>query len=117
MISSFDLAGHVYGIMINSDMTKEVMQESIAKIDEKLLDHEVINLYFEVEKGKRIEFDGFMECLKYKYAHAKHFNKIPVVSDNKKFQMAVGISDVFLSIDVRTFDLKERIEAIQWISE
>ena len=116
MLSTFDLAGHVIGIMIDRDLTDAILEEVTDEIHEKLKLYDKLNIYIELEKGRKITFKALIKGIKYKYSHAEKFEKIAIVTDSTWFQSAVNVSDILLDVDVRTFDLENRLEAIQWIS-
>ena len=116
MLSTFDLAGHVIGLIIDRDLTDKILDEIIAEIEMKLKVHEKINVFIELEKGRQITFKALLKGINYKYSNADHFDKIAIVTDSFWFQNAVNLSDIFLDADVRTYDLKMRLEAIQWTS-
>ena len=116
MLSTFDFAGHVVGVIIDRDLTDEILEEIIAEIKARLDVHENINVFIELEKGRHITLKALLHGVDYKYSHAEYFNKIAIVTDSKWFQGAVNVSDILLDVDVRTFDLKDRLEAVQWIS-
>ncbi|CAL67950.1 STAS/SEC14 domain-containing protein [Christiangramia forsetii] len=116
MLSTFDLAGHVIGLIVDRDLTEDTLDEIIAGIKLKLEIHEKVNVYIELEKGRHITFSALMKGIKFKYSNSEHFDKIAIVTDSNWFQNAVNVSDIFLDVDVRTYDLKDRLEAIQWIS-
>ena len=117
MLSTFDLAGHVIGVILDKDMTKEAVQEIIDKIEEKLLIYDTINVFVEIEKDRKISIIGLLNGIKFKYQNSSKLDKFAVVTDSRWFKKAIHISDVFLDVDVRTFDIKDRLEAIQWISQ
>lgn len=116
MLSTFDLAGHVVGLIVDRDLTNEILEQILAEIKSKLEVHKKINVYIELEKGRDITFSALIKGIKFKYHNSEHFDKLAIVTDSGWFKNAVNISDLFLDIEVRTFDLKERLEAIQWIS-
>jgi len=116
MLSTFDLAGHVIGLIVNQDLTDETLDEIFAEIKLKLEVHEKINVYIELEKGRQITFSALMKGIKFKYSNSEFFDKIAIVTDSYWFQNAVNVSDILLEVEVRTYDLKDRLEAIQWIS-
>ena len=116
MLSTFEFASHVIGIMIDRDLTDAILEDVTNEIQEKLKHHDKLNIFIELEKGKSISLKALMKGINYKYSHQEEFNKIAIVTDSKWFQTAVNVSDVFLNVDTRTFDLEERLDAIQWIS-
>ncbi|GAA4308124.1 hypothetical protein GCM10023115_37410 [Pontixanthobacter gangjinensis] len=116
MLATFDLAGHVIGLIIDKDLTDEMLQKIIGEIQEKLDVYEKINVFVELEKDRHITLKALFKGIKFKYSNAENFDKIAIVTDSAIFQNAVNLSDTFLDVEVRTFDLKDRLEAIQWIS-
>jgi len=116
MLSTFDLAGHVIGLIVDRDLTDETLDEVIAEIKLKLKVHERVNVYIELEKDRHITFSALMKGIKFKYSNSEHFDKIAIVTDSIWFQNAVNVSDILLDVEVGTYDLKDRLEAIQWIS-
>ncbi|MUP47532.1 STAS/SEC14 domain-containing protein [Gramella sp. BOM4] len=116
MLASFDLAGHVIGLIIDRDLTDEMVNRIITEIEEKLKIYDRINVYIELEKGRHITLKGLLKGIKYKYSNSEYFDKIAIVTDSKSFQIAVDLSDTFLDVETRTYELKDRLEALQWIS-
>ena len=116
MLATFDLSGHVIGLIIDKDLTEEILDEIITEIKSRLDNYDSINVFIELEKGYHISLKALFNGMKYKYNHEKYFDKIAIVTDSDWFRGAVNLSDIFLDVDVQTFDLKERLEAIQWIS-
>jgi len=116
MLSTFDLAGHVIGLIVNQDLTDETLDEVISEIKLKLEVYERVNVYIELEKGRHIKFSALLKGIKFKYSNSEYFDKIAIVTDSNWFQNAVNVSDILLDVEVRTYDLQDRLEAIQWIS-
>jgi len=116
MLSTFDLAGHVIGLIVNQDLTDETLDRIITEIKVKLEIHEKVNVFIELEKGRQITFLALLKGIRFKYLNSEHFDKIAIVTDSNWFQNAVDVSDIILGVEVRTYDLKDRLDAIQWIS-
>ena len=116
MLATFDLAGHVIGLIIDRDLTDEIVDQVIEEIQEKLDEHQRINVFIELEKDRHITLKALFKGIKYKYSNEDFFEKIAIVTDSKWFQNAAGLADSFLDVDTRTFDLRDRLEAIQWVS-
>ncbi len=117
MLSSFELAGHVIGLIINRELTEETVDEIIAECEKKTKSFENLNVFIELERGHDITLKALFKGLKYKYSNSHKFRKTAIVTDRKWFQSIVGVTDSFIDIEVRTFDIRDRLEAIQWISE
>ena len=116
MVSTFELTGHVIGLIINRDLTDTILDEIIAEIEEKTSIHDTINVFIELEKERDVTLKAVLKGIKYKYSNAEKFNKIAIVTDVNWFQTAVDLSDILLDAEVQTFDIQDRLEAIQWIS-
>lgn len=116
MLATFDLAGHVIGLIVDRDLDDHILEEILREIQEKLEVHDKINVFIELEKERHITFKALLKGIQYKYSNAEHFDKIAIVTDSLWFQNAVNVSDILLDVEVRTYDLKDRLAAIQWIS-
>ena len=116
MLATFDLPGHVIGIIINSDLTDEVLDDVILEIKARFEQYDKVNVYLELEKGHEISFNALLKGIKFKYSNADLFGKIAIVTDSSWFQNAVNVSDIFLNVELRTYDVKDRLDGLQWIS-
>ena len=116
MLATFDLPGHVIGIIINSDLTDEVLDEVILEIKARFEQYDKVNVYLELEKGHEISFNALLKGIKFKYSNASLFGKIAIVTDSSWFQNAVNVSDIFLNVEMRIYDVKDRLDSLQWIS-
>ena len=117
MISSFALDGHIVGVVLDRDLNDESLAEIISIINKKLESHKSLNVYIELQKDCQVEFKAFMNGVIYKYSNASKFDKLAIVTNLNWFKNAVKISDIFLDVEVRTFENKERLDAINWISQ
>lgn len=117
MAISFELAGHVVGIMVNNDVSQEYLDEIHNLISEKLEDHKTVNLFCEIMPDNEVPLKFLLENIKFKYEHSKQINKLAMVTDLAWVRGIMQIDNFFVSTEVRCFELKERLEAIQWISE
>ncbi|MCP9199610.1 STAS/SEC14 domain-containing protein [Gramella sp. GC03-9] len=116
MLASFELAGHVIGLIINRDLTGETVDEIIAECDKKIRNFDSLNIFIELERGHEVTLKGLLKGINYKYSNSDYFDKIAIVTDSRSFQIAVDLSDTFLDVETRTYELKDRLEALQWIS-
>ncbi len=117
MVSSFQLANHVVGIMIDRDITDDYLQEIheivLARIDE----FGKINFFCEVLKGNHIPFMSLMEELKFKYDNSQQIDKVAVVTDRSLLRSVMSVTDLFLHSEIKTYELSERLDAITWVSQ
>lgn len=117
MVSTFEFADNTIGIMINSKVDSDLIDEIHIAIIDKLKENKTINLFIEIESGKNISFSALLKDLKFKAEHAKQFRKIVVVTDLNWFQNIMEIKDLLMDAEVKTFDHKNRLKAINWIAE
>lgn len=86
-------------------------------LTEKFLEHQQINLFVEVKTGVEIPFKIMFKDLVFKLGNASRFDKIAVVTDPGYFEQAMKIKDFLMNAEVETFGHKDRLEAMNWISE
>lgn len=117
MVSTFEFAGHVVGILITTDVDKKLLKEIHRVIDEKCKEHKYINLFVEVNRGMKIPLHLIFKDLIFKLDNASCFSKIAVVSDPGFFRNVMKIKDLLMNADVEAFNPEDRIKAMNWISE
>lgn len=116
MAISFELAGHIVGIMVNKDVDKEYLDEIHGIIEEKLKEYDSINLFCEIMPDNAIPVKSFIENIKFKFDHSEQIQKLAVVTDRAWVRGLMDVDNFFVSTHVKSFELKDRMEAIQWIS-
>tara|TARA_R100001369_G_scaffold954_1_gene3034 strand:+ start:62027 stop:62380 length:354 start_codon:yes stop_codon:yes gene_type:complete len=117
MISTFEFADNVVGILINSKVDSDLMDEVHSAIIDRLKDNETINLFIEIEPGNNISLFALLKDLKFKVEYAKNFRKIAVVTDLQWFQNIMEIKDLLMDAEVKGFEPKYRMKAMSWITE
>tara|TARA_R100000935_G_scaffold42859_1_gene64874 strand:+ start:620 stop:982 length:363 start_codon:yes stop_codon:yes gene_type:complete len=117
MVSSFQLANHVVGVMIDQDITDEYLEEIHTILLDKIKEFGRINFYCEILNGHDIPFKLLMEELKFKYDNSDSIHRVAVVTDLTWLKSVMNITGFVLSSDIKTYDLNERLEAISWVSE
>ncbi len=117
MVSSFEFASHVVGIMITSEVDQKLLKKIHEVIKEKFIDHQRINLFVEISPGTEIPLKIVFKDLIFKLGNASRFNKIAVVSDPGFFQKAMKLEDLLMHAEVETYCHQDRIKAITWITE
>jgi len=116
MVSSFQLANHVVGIIIDQDITDDYMKEIHEIILAKTEEFGRINFFCEVLQGNHIPFRLLMEELKFKYDNSEHIDKVAVVTNHIWLRSVMSAAYVFIHSEVKTFELSERLDAITWVS-
>lgn len=117
MVSNFEFADHVVGLLIKSDIDEKVFEEIREVIRSKISAFEKINLFLEIEKGNNVSMKAVIKHLKFSYENAENFNKIAVVSSSFTLKNALMIKDLLIDAEVKSFSHEERLEAIQWIAQ
>ncbi len=117
MIYTFEFAEDTVGIMIKSKVDSRLIDEVHNAIIDKLKVNETINLFIEIEPGNNITISALLKDLKFKSEHSSQFKKIAVVTDLKWFHSLMEIKDLVMDAEVKTFDHKNRLKAINWIAE
>ncbi len=116
MVSSFQLANHVVGIMIDRDLDDEYLEEIHEIVLAKIEEFGKINIFCEVQKGKNIPLKCLLEELKFKFDNYQNIGKLAVVSDLAWLRSVMNISEFILHSEVHTFDISHRMDAITWVS-
>lgn len=117
MMSTFEFADHVVGILIDSKVDVELLEKVHKLIGEKIKKHERLHLYLEFKPG--IEIPVFLLARDFisKLTYTKHFKKIAVVTDQVMVQKAVKLKGFLIEAEVDAFTPEERLEAMSWIAE
>ncbi|MCF4100118.1 STAS/SEC14 domain-containing protein [Gillisia sp. M10.2A] len=115
MVSTFEFADHVVGIIISSDVDNALVDEVHEVILERLQEHDKISLIVEIKKESRIHLSAMVKDLIFKFDHAGQFYKIAVVSDHLIMRNAMIIKDLFMKAEVKPFSSEKRLDAMNWI--
>ncbi len=116
MAISFELAGNVVGIMVDKDLDKQYLEVIHKLIEEKLSEHESINLFCEILPHKEVPVRFAFENIKFKFEHSKKIRKMAMVTDINWIRGIMDVDNFFVSTEVKSFERKDRLLAIQWIS-
>ena len=117
MVSIFEFADHVVGVLIESNLNDELAQEVHAIVLERLKENKKINLFIEIRTGSTISLTAFLKDLFFTLKHAGRFHKIALVTDLIWFQNVMAVKDLVMDAEIRTFSNKNRMEAIIWSAQ
>ena len=117
MVSTFEFADNVVGVVVDSSLDNELMESLQAKICEKFKIHEQINLFFEIKGGNKMTFIAFLNQMKFNVDHSGKFHKVALVTDLIWLQNSMIVKDFIMSADIRSFSNEERMEALSWIAQ
>ncbi len=117
MAISFDLADHVVGFMIDSDVTKEDLNQIENSIQERIEKHGPVHLFCEIMADNKIPLKHFLECILFRNKNQKNIVRMAIVTDYAWVRRLIKLNNKFIDINIRTYRLRDRLEAIAWISE
>lgn len=117
MVSTFEFSENVVGILIDSNVDSELLQQVHGFIESKFIKDDTINLLVEIKAG--VEISGFImvKDLLFKLSHNRCFRKIAVISEEGFFKSVMKLKDILMDAKVRTYPLQDRIKAMNWIAE
>ncbi|TRO67115.1 STAS/SEC14 domain-containing protein [Christiangramia sabulilitoris] len=116
MTTSFELAGHVVGIMVDEDVDQEYLDKIHGIIEKKLAVNDKINLFCEIMPNNEVPLKYFLRNIRFKFEHSDQINRLAMVTDLNWVRGFMDVDNFFVSTEVKSFELKDRLEAIQWIS-
>ena len=116
MAASFELAENIVGIMVDKDVDRNYLNEIHGLIEDKLRSHDSINLFCEIMPEHKVPLKFIFENLKFKFDHSSQIYKLAMVTDLSWLRGIMDVDNLFVSTKVKSFDLKDRLEAINWIT-
>jgi hypothetical protein len=117
MVSTFEFADHIVGVLIESNLNEELVHKMHAIILERLKENKKINLFIEIRTGSTISLAAFLKDQIFTLKHAGQFQKIAFVSDLIWIQNMMAVKDLVMDAEIRSFSNKNRMEAITWIAQ
>ncbi|MBL1294092.1 MAG: STAS/SEC14 domain-containing protein [Thiotrichales bacterium] len=95
----------------------EDVDVAISFINGKLLEHDELSLYVEVESFGGITMGALMRDIKFAIPHFNRFSKKAVITNKPWLQKVVSISDkLFPSIEIRQFESYQKFQAKTWLA-
>ncbi|MBT8319223.1 MAG: STAS/SEC14 domain-containing protein [Gramella sp.] len=116
MAASFELAEHIVGILVDKDVDRKYLEEIHGLVEEKLKTHDSINLFCEIMPGNEVPLKFIIENLKFKFDNSEQIQKLAMVTDLSWIRGIMNVDNLFVSTKVKSFELKDRLEAINWIT-
>ncbi len=117
MISTFELSNQVVGLIINRDIEKGNLETVHEIILNKINEFGKINIFCEIEKGHHIAFQCLLDELIFKFENSENINKFAIVTDLTWLRAVMNINDLMVNTSIHPYETKDRLEAIQWVSE
>lgn len=108
----------VVGVHIDGTIREEELRAMVEVVEDKLTRHEKLRAYVEVAKLGGIEPRALFEDLKMGLKHWDRFERKAAVTDaGWMAKMAEVVDPLFPWIQLRTFAVADKAEAVRWISE
>lgn len=117
MISTFELSNHVVGLIIDEDIKKGNLEEVHEVILNKIAEFGKVNIFCEISKGHDLAFQCLIEELKFNFENSQNIDKFAIVTDLTWLRAAMNINDLMVNTTIQPFEIKDRMDAIQWVSE
>ena len=117
MISTFTFAANTIGFMITKEYDKENAKEMRNAILEKIAVFDKINLYIEDDNIESVSLKIVAQEILFKLEISSSLKKIAIVTDRDWIHTLTSIENFISSAKIRNFKSKQRLEAIQWISQ
>ncbi|CAN5206760.1 hypothetical protein BH23BAC2_BH23BAC2_26640 [soil metagenome] len=117
MLSKFEFADNVLGIIIDIDINKLVLGEVHDLIQQKIDQNHCINLFVEIKPGVKIPVDIMIKDLIFKLGNNDHFKKMAIVAEAGIFEKSVRFKDFLMKAEIQTFSHKDRLKAMNWIAQ
>lgn len=117
MISSFEFADNVVGIIIDDDVDRKMLGEIHELLRGKFQQTGAINLYLELKPGINVPVPMLVKDLIFQLRHKGKFNKLAIVTNLDLLRNLMKFRDLILDAEVETFSHANRIVAMNWIAE
>ena len=117
MISTFILANHVVGLIIDKDIEAGNLEEVHKIILERISEFGVVNIFCEIEKGYDVAFQCLLTELTFKFKNSQNIDKFAIVTDLAWLRSVMSVTDIFAHSEIETFEISERLKAITWVSQ
>lgn len=117
MKDTFAFSDNVFGVVVDSEIDQAKMEEIRSHLEERIRNNSFINLYIEDEHSKGMSISGLLECLSFHFSNSGSIKRVAIVTNLKWFQKTMNIKGLLIKAEVETFDLSQRMEAMNWVME
>ncbi|MAZ28204.1 MAG: hypothetical protein CL868_14155 [Cytophagaceae bacterium] len=115
-LESFRFADHVVGFIANKAINTPLLDELHDQVDSALTGLDKISLYMEFHGLGTLHPSIISHDLKFKNSRRDRFDKVAIVTDSVLISSYIKILGLFMKYDLKTFSLKQRTTALQWVS-
>lgn len=98
-------------------LTKEDYEKLLPQVEKVIDEHKKVRWYFEMQDFEGWKLSSFWRDLKFDVKHLGDFEKIAMVGDKGWQEWLTSFMKPFTSANVKYFELTDKEEAKQWITE
>ncbi|MDT0556218.1 STAS/SEC14 domain-containing protein [Patiriisocius hiemis] len=117
MLASFSFSDNTIGFLIDGVLDEKTNRNLKKQVFERFKGHNKVNLYMEDASIVDYRIRSVISNCAFKIRNSKKINKIAIVSDKNWIHLCCFLDNLFLSTSVRSFKIKDRLQAISWIAE
>jgi hypothetical protein len=117
MLASFSFSDNTIGFLIDGVLDDKTHDNLKRQVFKRFKGHNKVNLYMEDASIVHFKIRSVLSNCAFKIRNSKKINKIAVVTDKNWIHVCCFLDNLFLSTSVRSFKIKDRLEAISWIAE
>ncbi len=117
MNSSFSFSDNTVGFFIEGGVFDVARVDTlIENVKKKIETYGKINLYLEDQGVEHFTLPAVAKEIHFKIEHKEQLNKVALVSDRKWIYACAIIENLFLPIEVKSFEVDQRMDAMSWIA-
>lgn len=115
--TTFELSDEVVGVIFKSQITDGELKKLRGILNDKIKKFGKVNVYIEDQFGDAISLKALIKDLIFEFTNTTKIMKIGLVTDAKWFRKTAEVKSFLTGTTVETFRMKNRLEAINWISQ
>lgn len=116
MEKTFELSDDIVGVIFKSQIKETDLEKLQDLLIEKINRYGEVSVFIEDQFGDAISLKALIKDLIFEFTNRAKIKKIGLVTDAKWFRKTAEVKSFFTGANVETYRLKNRLEAIQWVS-
>ena len=115
-LKKFEFAEQVLGFIISEKIDADTVEVIHEVIREALQKYDSISLYVEDTTTGAVDFKAITKDFAFRIQNNSRYSRIAIVSDKGILSMYTRFKALFMRAEMRHFTLKNRMEALNWVS-